>query len=66
MLFILLVILAFRWIQEAANDEESQGGTKQKEETAKAMETLEKAGKDFKEPPDYLSELHNRLALVTV
>ena len=39
---------------------------KQKEETAKAMETLEKAGKDFKEPPDYLSELHNRLALVTV
>lgn len=38
---------------------------KQKEETTKALEAIEEAGKDFKEPPDYLSELHNRLALVT-
>ena len=39
---------------------------KQKEETEKALEALIKKGKEFKEPPDYLSELHNRLALLTV
>ena len=38
---------------------------KQKEETEKALEVLTKKGKEFKEPPDYLSELHNRLALLT-
>ena len=38
---------------------------KQKEETEKALEVLTHKGKDFKEPPDYLSELHNRLALLT-
>ena len=37
----------------------------QKEETTRALEALEKAGKDFKQPPDYLSELHNRLAELT-
>lgn len=31
LLFIALVILAFRWIHQSADDEESQGGTKQKE-----------------------------------
>ena len=39
--------------------------TKQKEEVKKAKAALEKAGKDFKQPPDYLSELHNMLALLT-
>ena len=39
--------------------------TKQKEETEKAKEALAIAGKGFKEPPDYLPELHNRLALLT-
>ena len=39
--------------------------TKQKEETKKAKEDLEIAGKEFKEPPDYLPKLHNRLALLT-
>ena len=38
---------------------------KQKEETEKALEVLTKKGKEFKKPPDYLSELHNRLALLT-
>ena len=38
---------------------------KQKEETQKALEVLTKKGKEFKEPQDYLSELHNRLALLT-
>ena len=39
--------------------------TKQKEETEKAKEASALAGKGFKEPPDYLPELHNRLALLT-
>ena len=39
--------------------------TKQKEEAEKAKEALAIAGKGFKEPPDYLPELHNRLALLT-
>ena len=39
--------------------------TKQKEETEKAKKNLEIAGKGFKEPPGYLQELHNRLALLT-
>jgi len=39
--------------------------TKQKEETEKAKKNLEIAGKEFKEPPGYLQELHNRLALLT-
>jgi hypothetical protein len=39
--------------------------TKQKEETEKAKEALAIAGKEFKEPPDYLPKLHNRLALLT-
>ena len=39
--------------------------TKQKEETEKAKEASVLAGKGFKEPPDYLPELHNRLALLT-
>ena len=39
--------------------------TKQKGETRKAKEALTNAGKGFKEPPDYLPELHNRLALLT-
>ena len=34
-------------------------------ETEKAKESLANAGKGFKEPPDYLPELHNRLALLT-
>jgi len=38
---------------------------KQKEETEKALEVLTEKGKEFKEPPDYLSELHYRLALLT-
>jgi hypothetical protein len=38
---------------------------KQKEETEKAKEASAIAGKGFKEPPDYLPELHNRLALLT-
>ena len=37
----------------------------QKEETEKALEVLTKKGNEFKKPPDYLSELHNRLALLT-
>ena len=39
--------------------------TKQKEGAEKAKEALAIAGKGFKEPPDYLPELHNRLALLT-
>jgi len=39
--------------------------TKQKEETEKAKKNLEIAGKEFKEPPGYLQEFHNRLALLT-
>ena len=39
--------------------------TKQKEETEKAKEALVIAGKEFKEPPDYLPKLHNKLALLT-
>ena len=39
--------------------------TKQKEETEKTKEASALAGKGFKEPPDYLPELHNRLALLT-
>ena len=39
--------------------------TKQKEETEKAKEALAIVGKEFKEPPDYLPKLHNRLALLT-
>ena len=39
--------------------------TKQKDETKKAKKNLEIAGKGFKEPPGYLQELHNRLALLT-
>ena len=39
--------------------------TKQKEETEKAKEASVLAGKEFKEPPGYLQELHNRLALLT-
>ena len=38
---------------------------KQKEETEKALEVLTKKGKELKKPPDYLSQLHNRLALLT-
>ena len=40
--------------------------TKQKEETEKAKEALAITGKEFKEPPDYLPKLHNRLALLTI
>ena len=39
---------------------------RQKEDIEKAREALAIAGKEFKEPPDYLTELHNQLALVTV
>ena len=39
--------------------------TKQKDETKKAKKNLEISGKRFKEPPGYLQELHNRLALLT-
>ena len=39
---------------------------KQKTETKKAKEALAIAGKEFKEPPDYLPKLHNRLALLTI
>ena len=39
---------------------------RQKEDIEKAREALAIAGKEFKEPPDYLIELHNQLALVTV
>ena len=39
--------------------------TNQKEEAEKAKESLVNTGKGFKEPPDYLPELHNRLALLT-
>ena len=39
--------------------------TKQKEGAEKAKEALAIASKGFKEPPDYLPELHNRLALLT-
>ena len=38
---------------------------KQKEEAKKAKEALATSGKEFKEPPDYLPKLHNRLALLT-
>ncbi len=38
---------------------------KQKEEAKKA-EALAITGKEFKEPPDYLPKLHNRLALLTI
>ena len=38
----------------------------QKEDLEKAREALAIAGKEFKQPPDYLTELHNQLALVTV
>ena len=37
----------------------------EKTETEKAKEASALAGKEFKEPPDYLAELHNRLALLT-
>ena len=40
--------------------------TKQKEQSKKAQEALAIAGKEFKEPPDYLPKLHNRLALLTI
>ena len=39
---------------------------KQKEEAKKAKEALATSGKEFKEPPDYLPKLHNRLALLTI
>ena len=39
--------------------------TKQKKETEKVKKNIEIAGKGFKEPPGYLQELHNRLALLT-
>ena len=38
---------------------------KQKEDLALVKKNLEKKGKVVKEPPKYLSELHNRLALLT-
>ena len=38
---------------------------KQKEDLALVKKNLEKKGKVAKEPPKYLSELHNRLALLT-
>ena len=38
---------------------------KQKEEAEKVKEALAIDGKGFKKPPDYLPELHNRLALLT-
>ena len=39
---------------------------RQKEDLEKVKESLAIAGKEFKEPPDYLTELHNQLALSTV
>ena len=39
--------------------------TKQKGQSKKAQEALAIAGKEFKEPPDYLPKLHNKLALLT-
>ena len=38
---------------------------KQKEEAEKAKETLALTGKRYKKSPSYLTELHNRLALIT-
>ena len=38
---------------------------KQKEDLALVKKNLEKKGKVVKEPPKYLTELHNRLALLT-
>ena len=38
---------------------------KQKKDLALVKKNLEKKGKVVKEPPEYLSELHNRLALLT-
>lgn len=38
---------------------------KQKNDLEKTRKILEKKGKKLKEPPDYLNELHNRLALLT-
>ena len=38
---------------------------KQKKDLEKVQKNFEKKGRKFKSPPDYLSELHNRLALIT-
>ena len=40
--------------------------TKQKKQAEKAQKALSITGKEFKEPPDYLPKLHNRLALLTI
>ena len=40
--------------------------TKQKKQAKKAQKALSINGKEFKEPPDYLPKLHNRLALLTI